>query len=46
MTQHVVKMTSEVKIKLDKMSEEMGMPRSQCINMLVTQWLKENTDGK
>jgi len=34
--------TSDIKAKIDQMSESMGMPRTQCINMLVTQWLKEN----
>lgn len=41
-TQHVVKLTAEVKAKLDKMSKELSMPRSQCVNMLLINWAKAN----
>ena len=37
----ILKVTPKVKAKLDKMSNELSMPRSQCINMLVTEWLRE-----
>ena len=42
----VVKLSPEVKSKIDKMSEVLAMPRSQCINMLVTAWLKENVENE
>lgn len=38
----MVKVTKEIHAKLKQMSKELNMPMSQCINMLVTQWLKDN----
>lgn len=38
----MVKITKEIHAKLKKMSKDLNMPMSQCINMLVTQWLKDN----
>ena len=38
----MVKITKEVHLKLKQMSKELNMPMSQCINMLVTNWLKDN----
>ena len=38
----LVKLTKEVHKKLKEMSTELNMPMSQCVNMLVTQWLKGN----
>lgn len=37
----MVKITREVHAKLKKMSKELNMPMSQCINMLVSNWLKD-----
>lgn len=37
----MVKITKEVHAKLKQMSKELNMPMSQCINMLVSQWLKD-----
>ena len=37
----MVKITKEVHAKLKRMSNELNMPMSQCINMLVSQWLKD-----
>ena len=34
--------TKEVNEKLKQMSEKLNMPKAQCINMLVSQWIKEN----
>lgn len=38
----LVKLTKEVHQKLKEMSQKINMPMSQCVNMLVTQWLKDN----
>ena len=38
----VIKLAKEVHSKLKEMSEKLNMPMSQCVNMLVTQWLKDN----
>lgn len=38
----LVKLTKEIHSKLKQMSEQLSMPMSQCVNMLVTQWLKDN----
>lgn len=38
----MIKVTKEIHTKLKQMSKELNMPMSQCINMLVTQWLKDN----
>lgn len=38
----LVKLTKEIHSKLKQMSEQLNMPMSQCVNMLVTQWLKDN----
>ena len=38
----MIKVTKEVHFKLKQMSKELNMPMSQCINMLVTNWLKDN----
>lgn len=38
----LVKLTKEVHQKLKEMSKELNMPMSQCINMLVSKWLKDN----
>ena len=38
----MIKVTKEIHAKLKQMSKELNMPMSQCINMLVTQWLKDN----
>lgn len=38
----LVKLTKQVHAKLKEMSIELNMPMSQCVNMLVTQWLKDN----
>jgi len=38
----MVKITKEIHAKLKLMKEKLNMPMSQCINMLVTQWLKDN----
>jgi hypothetical protein len=35
-----VKLNPIISEKLDKMSKLLGMPRAQCINMMVTEWLK------
>lgn len=37
-----VKLTKEVHTKLKEMSKELSMPMAQCINMLVSQWIKNN----
>ena len=42
--QCLLKVTEKVKMKIDKMSEVLSMPRSQCINMLVTEWLENRED--
>lgn len=38
----MIKVTKEIHAKLKEMSKQLNMPMSQCINMLVTQWLKDN----
>ena len=38
----LVKLTKEVHHKLKGMSKQLNMPMSQCVNMLVAQWLKDN----
>lgn len=38
----LVKITKEIHAKLKEMSKQLNMPMSQCVNMLVTQWLKDN----
>lgn len=37
-----IKLTKEVYLKIKKMSQKLQMPMTQCINMLVNQWLKDN----
>lgn len=38
----MVKIAKEVHAKLKQMSKELNMPMSQCINMLVSSWIKDN----
>ena len=38
----MVKVAKEVHLKLKQMSKNLNMPMSQCINMLVSNWLKDN----
>lgn len=37
-----IKFTIDVYNKVKEMSQKINMPMSQCVNMLVTQWLKDN----
>jgi len=37
-----IKFTIEVYNKVKEMSKKLNMPMSQCVNMLVTKWLKDN----
>lgn len=36
-----IKLQQPVYEKLKTMSEKLNMPMAQCVNMLVTQWIKE-----
>ena len=38
----MIKLSKEVYAKLKEMSDKLNMPMAQCINMLVSQWLKDN----
>ncbi len=38
----MIKVSKEVMAKLIQMKEQMNMPITQCINYLVTEWLKNN----
>lgn len=38
----MVKLSKEVYSKLTEISKRLNMPRTQVINMLVTEWLKNN----
>jgi antitoxin component of RelBE/YafQ-DinJ toxin-antitoxin module len=39
----MLKLTKEVKEKLRFISEKLDMPMAQVVNMLVNQWIKDNT---
>jgi len=38
----MIKLSKEVYAKVTEISKRLSMPRTQVINMLVTQWLKDN----
>lgn len=38
----MVKLSKEVYDKLTSISKELNMPRTQVINMLVTEWIRKN----
>jgi len=38
----MVKLTKEVHAKLKSISEELNMPMSQVVNMLINNWIKDN----
>ena len=38
----MIKLTKEVKAKLKAISEELNMPMSQVVNMLINDWIKAN----
>lgn len=38
-----IKLKLEVYEKVKTMSKKLNMPMTQCINMLVTEWLLQNT---
>lgn len=38
----MIKLTKEVYLKLTEMSKMLNMPRTQCVNMLINQWFRDN----
>lgn len=38
----MIKLTKAVYEKLNSIAKELGMPKTQVINMLLNQWIKDN----
>lgn len=41
-----IKLSKEVFEKVELMSKMMNMPKSQCVNLLVSQWLEDRKKGE